>query len=65
MKCTWRRPAKRLWQLTREFVFRFQSFTRRVEAAGLDVCFDLTIPSIGHQALEPFREAVQLLSRES
>src|ERR1700756_857057 len=25
MKCTWRRPAKRLWQLTREFISSYQA----------------------------------------
>jgi putative transposase len=24
MKCTWRRPAKQLWQLTREFISSYQ-----------------------------------------
>lgn len=58
-------PTFSKWGAASSFEISVRPFTRRIQATGLDVCFDLTIPSIGHEALEPFREAVQLLGRES
>ena len=59
------RQSASKWGTTSSLEIPVGSFSRRIQATSLDVCFDLTIPPIGHEALEPFREAGELLGRES
>jgi hypothetical protein len=54
------RQSASKWGTTSSLEIPVGSFTRRIQATSLDVCFDLTIPPIGHEALEPFREAGEL-----